>query len=200
MAEFLAKTPEERAKAAIYDHEGSSVLQLGHGVIRFVCGVGFTGEPLPYGSSLQQKVCAYDAAVVGTPVPVAVRINNRGTWLYTEHAFRVRRWIYPATETRTDIEVLTSGGALHVDGQTTTTDSSDQLEASREYVVLLKRVPGSGAFALAAKGLADRPGWMHDLQIPLLPYELQNGDVPFDRFIDDLAIAAASCHRALRQP
>ena len=121
--------------------------------------------------------------------------NNRGTWLYTEHAFRVRRWIYPANETRTDIEVLTGGGALRVDGQTTSIGSADgdQLEAPREYLVFLKRVPGSRAFALAAKGLADRPGWMHDLQIPLLPYELAHGDVPFDRFIDDLAIAAYSC-------
>ena len=67
-------------------------------------------------------------------------------------------------------------------------------------MVFLKRVPGSRAFALAGKGLADRPGWMHDLQIPLLPYELQNNDVPFDRFIDDLAIAADRCHPAHRRP
>ena len=198
MTEFLPKTPEERAKAAIYDHEGSSVLQLGRGMIQFVCGFAVTGDPLPYASALQQKACAYDAVVVGTPVSLAVRINNRGTWLYTEHAFRVRRWIHPAVETRNDIEILTSGGALHVDGQTTMirNGGGTELEASMEYLVFLKRVPGSRAFALAAKGLADRPGWIHELQIPLLPYELQNNDVPFDRFVDDLAIAADKCDRS----
>ena len=199
MLDYLPKTTEEKAKAAFFDADGSSLLRLGIEVIRFSCGLGITGEPTAYLEFATQLACGYDAVVVGTPTPSAVRINNRGTWLYTEHAVRIRRWVYPALETTTEIEVLTNGGALRVDGQTTAVSGGEQLEAFKEYLVFLRRVPGTRAFSLARTGLIDTDGWAGRLQMPLLPYELEHDDVPFDRFVDDLANAAMRCANAARR-
>ncbi len=199
MFDFLPRTSEERAKAAIFDSEGSGTLQLGVGMTRFVCGVailGLTNEPPPYSLFLEQTVCPADAVVVGTPTPVAVRLNSRGTWLYTEHSFKVRRWVHPVGETATDIELLTSGGVLHTEGKTTmVSNSGPSVAGGKEYLVFLNRVPGTRAFRLGGHPISDGENWTASLRTALLPYELQNGDVPFDRFIDDLAIAAYSCRK-----
>ena len=155
MLDYLPKTPEDRAKAAIFDGQGSSVLQLDRGMIHFSCGVGMTGEPPPYQEFATRLACGDDAVVLGTPTPSAVRINNRGTWLYTEHAVKVRRWVSPAAESATEIEVLTGGGVLHVDGRTTSVNSNreQQLEAFTEHLLFLKRVPGTRAFSLVRAGV-----------------------------------------------
>jgi hypothetical protein len=155
MLDYLPKTPEDRAKAAIFDGQGSSVLQLDRGMIHFSCGVGMTGEPPPYQEFATRLACGDDAVVLATPTPSAVRINNRGTWLYTEHAVKVRRWVSPAAESATEIEVLTGGGVLHVDGRTTSVNSNreQQLEAFTEHLLFLKRVPGTRAFSLVRAGV-----------------------------------------------
>lgn len=195
MLDYLPKTPEDRAKAAFFDADGPWLLRLGFNVTRTSCGGGISDEPTPYQEFATGLACGYDAVVLGTPTPSAVRINNRGTWLYTEHEFHVRRWVYPALETTTEIEVLTNGGTLNVGGQTTTVSAGEPLEARKEYLIFLKRVPGSRAFSLTRRGLIDTDGWTDRLQIAVLPYELQHGDVPFDRFVDDLAIAAGRCRK-----
>ena len=144
MMEFLPKTAEEKAKAAIFDGEGSRILQLNREVMVFACGGMLTdGEPTPYLEFATQLACGYDAVVLGTPTPSAVRTNNRGTWLYTEHAVKVRRWVSPAAETAAEIEVVTSGGLVYVDGQTTavTTNRGTQLEASTEVPALPQARP-----------------------------------------------------------
>jgi len=195
MLDYLPKTTEERAKAAFFDADGSSLLRLGIEALRLSCGPGMSGEPTPYLEFTTQLACGDDAVVLGTPTRSAVRINNRGTWLYTEHEFHVRRWVYPALETTTEIEVLTHGGTLNVGGQTTTVSAGEPLEARKEYLVFLKRVPGTRAFSLTRRGLIDTDGWADRLQMAVLPYELEHGDVPLDRFIDDLAIAAGNCRK-----
>ena len=193
MSEFLPKSSDERAKAAAFDSEGSWVLELGSGVVTTSCGFAMTGTPPAYYDFVAARACSYDAAVVGVPTPVAVRLNNRGTWLYTEHLFQVRRWISPGTEIVPEIEVLTTGGVLHVQGKTTTVHSRQQIEAGKEYLIFLKRVPNSRAFTVVGLPLSDSPAWESSLQSPLLPFELQAGDIPFDRFVDDLTIASWTC-------
>ena len=203
MEEFLPRTPEERAKAAVFDSEGSRMLELGSGATLTSCLIGFqfTDEPPPYALFLEKTVCPYDAVVVGTPVPVAVRINNRGTWLYTEHSVRVRRWVRPANQAIANIEVLTSGGILHTEGKATSTvHSGPSLEAGQEYLIFLNRVPGTRGFRLAGRPVSETDHWAANLLPAHLPYELENNDVPFDRFIDDLAIAGDRCRHARRRP
>ena len=200
MWEFLPTTPEDRAKSATFDNEGSWLLELGMGISSTRCGFMMTGEPESYLVFVSARVCGHDAVVVGTAVPVATRLNNRGTWLYTEFAIDVRRWVHPSADASREVRALVSGGVLHTQGKTASVSSPWKPEAGREALFFLKRVAGTRAFTVAALPIADQPGWPSSLQAPLLPHEIQHNDVPFDRFIDDLAIAASRCRPAARRP
>ena len=64
--------------------------------------------------------------------------------------------------------------------------------------LFLKRVPASTAFVIAGTPLHERMGWTQRLPLHPLPVELSENEVPFDRFIDDLANAAMKCPRRPR--
>lgn len=199
MSDLLPKTAEEKARAAAFDAYGQDIVKLGTSSILFKCGAMFQSaeDTRPaYYEFLTAKVCEHDAVAFGTPTPVAVRLNNRGTYLFTEHSFRVQRWVHPAAETRLDIEVLTPGGVLSIGAQTAShVQSGHEIESGKEYLLFLKRVPGSAAFTIVGSPISPTATWERALQSPLLPYELEGGEIPFDRFIDDLAIAAGNCRK-----
>lgn len=200
MTEFLPKTPEERARAAIFDSRGDTLLRLGINTLLISCGGMFLesdARPL-YAEYLSELVCDFENAIVGVPTPVAVRINNRGTFLFTEHRVRVSRWIRPENPGPLEIDVVTAGGLLALGKNSVGVQVGEDLEAGKEYLLFLKRVPSTTAFSVVNRALHEGMPWAESLPQRYLPHELEDGDVPFDRFIDDLANAAMRCPKSPR--
>ena len=201
MQPFLPKTPDEKAKAAFYDSQGSWTLEPGKGMVTIVCGMGIGfgfDTPPPYYEFVNDTVCSTDAVVLGTAQPSAVRMNNKRTYLYTEFSIDVSRALKLAGQTQTAVEVLTPGGHIQTSAGAVTVSisGSPQLEGGKEYLLFLKRVPGTKAFT-PTNVLTRDSEWPRKLHGPL-PYELQSNEVPFDRFVDDLEMAATRCHKGRR--
>jgi hypothetical protein len=111
MRDFLPKTDDEKARAAAFDTYGSQPLRLGSFTTIFACGVFSPGTPArPYLEFVADLACAHDAIVVASPNPVASRLNNRGTFVFTEHKMPVNRWLHPPAEWVPEVEVLVAGG------------------------------------------------------------------------------------------
>jgi hypothetical protein len=58
-------------------------------------------------------------------------------------------------------------------------------------------VPGTKAFVIVGKPTHEGMEWTQRLPLHPIPVELGKDEVPFDRFIDDLANAAMSCPKRL---
>ena len=199
MADFLPKTAEEKARAAAFDSYGSQPVRLGVFSGSTACGVFLPGTPAsPYPRFVAELACAHDAIAVASPNPVAARLNNRGTFIFTEHSMPVDRWLHPFSSWAAQVDVLVAGGTLKVGEQLTGMSVGEDLTADR-YLFFLKRVPNSSAFVIAGTPLHERMGWNQRLPLHPIPVELGSNEVPFDRFIDDLANAAMSCPRQ-REP
>ena len=184
MKDFLPKTEDEKARATAFDSYGSEPLRLGIFSLTTSCGVFSPGTPArSYAEFVADLACAFDAIAVADPHPVAIRLNNRGTFIFTEHAMPVDRWIHPSSDWVPEVDVLVAGGSLKVGEQSTGVDLGQSLDADR-YLFFLKRVQGTKAFVIE---------WAQRLPASPIPVELAENEVPFDRFIDDLANASMRC-------
>jgi hypothetical protein len=197
MKDFLPKTGDEKARATAFDSYGSEPLRLGIFSLTTSCGVFSPGTPArSYAEFVADLACAFDAIAVADPHPVATRLNNRGTFIFTEHAMPVDRWIHPSSDWVPEVDVLVAGGTLKVGGQSTGVDVGQSLDADR-YLFFLKRVQGTKAFVIVGRALHPGMEWAQRLPSPPIPVELAENEVPFDRFIDDLANAALRCRKRL---
>jgi hypothetical protein len=198
MAPYLPVTAEDKARAGFFDGHGAWTLKPGFGVVTSACGIGFdSGEPpMPYYDFVAQKACSADVAVVGTVSPVAVRLNNKRSYLFTEFTVQVSRWLRSAGTQPRRLDVLMPGAHIVTpEGPVTVSISGvRQFEPGKEYLLLLKRIPGTTAFTPSMFLTADA-NWA-SLLGGNLPYELRDDQVPFDRFVDDLENAARSCSRS----
>ena len=199
MRDLLPKTAEEKARAAAFDTFGSQPLRLGVFGGSLACGGYSPGTPTRlYLDFVADLACAHDAITVASPNPVSARLNNRGTFIFTEHRMPVDRWLHPFSNWLREVEVLAAGGTLKVGEQSTGISVGQDLTADR-YLLFLKRVQGSNAFVIVGTALHERMGWTQRLPLHPIPVELGENEVPFDRFIDDLANAAMRCANAARR-
>ena len=202
MKDLLPKTADEKARAGAFDSSGGFPLELGGHRVATACGDIARGSTTRlYSEYVADLACGFDSIVVASSNPITSRLNNRGTFIFTEHAMPVDRWLFPPSTSATEVEVLVEGGTVNVGSQSTRVSVGEDLKAGRRYLLFLRRVSGTNAFVISGTALHEALGWTNRLTgLPMrpIPDEIAKNEIPFDRFIDDLAIAAGNCRPPTR--
>ena len=191
--ELQPKTDEDRAKARLFDGQGSFPIEPGLVVVsRITSPSSAEKEVPPYGDFLRRLVCDGRTLVLGTSRPRRVMLNNTRTYLFTAHDLLVERWVSPLPERPDRVELLTAGGQAEVDGQFTSVGGG-RFEAETRYLFFLSMVPGTSSWTLGGSAVKADSAWARALDRGTLPGELTRGEIAFDQFVDDLQAVAATC-------
>jgi hypothetical protein len=198
MDELKAMTPEDRARAKPFDAIGGRRLVAGDDVSRIVdrglYWLPFGGTPT-YSHVLEKLACSAPLIVVGRSTPRRVRMNDPGTFLFTEHVVAVTRWILQdaAVPSSGVLEFLTAGGEVAIGNDRIVTRSGTRLVRDTDYLLFLKTVPNSKSFTLAQEPIPSQPQWDLVLPFAALPPELKMNEVTFETFVEDLQLAVLAC-------
>lgn len=190
------QTDSAKAKAKFYDGYGAEMMRPGEHV---KIGGGLPVAPrsdtrtTAYESYVQRLICSSDRAVVGTAKPARVLMNNRETFLFTEHVVAVEMWLRPARNGPETIDVVTAGGRVRIGNKLTVADNGQDLYTGDRYFLMLKHVPGTEAFAVVGEPIRDEPSWTAALRHSALPDQLRVNAIPFDQFVQDLYRVSSQC-------
>jgi hypothetical protein len=198
--ELKPSTQEERARSRRFDGLGAKPLVAGSRVLRVVDSVRYRmpfDETPTRGEVINKLACSAPVVVVGKPTPRRVRMNEAGTFLFTEYSVSVSRWIVQnAPVPRSGIEFLVEGGEVAVGGDRIVADSGQSLLRDMEYLLFLKPIPDSRAFVPAQPPIPVHRGWSAELPFAKLPQEIKAEHVTFDTFVADLVAATSACSEA----
>ena len=200
LEDLAAKTAPEIARAKFFDRLGSSELKPGtRSTIR---GIEPPPPPPPAGKAVtprfddvgRERICGADAVFLGVPTASRTLMNERRTFLFTDHELRVDTWLKPR-QGETSVLVSQAGGEVIVDTRPIVQSTAEVplLDTARPYIVFAARIPGTDSYTIAGPPIpiSEKVGILPRL-FPSPP-DIGGGAVPLDRLISDFRILAAQC-------
>jgi hypothetical protein len=195
-SELKAKTPDEHSRAKFFDRYGSEPLEPGDS------SVALPGSPLPrfppgvplptYEQFVQRVTCASPVIVVGRAQQRGVLLNEKETYLFTDYDVSVERWLRPEHGAQA-LRMSVSGGRVKIGGKPTVAGAKEPLEASRQYILFLQHIPGSGSLTPVRPPVTEGIRWVQVFpDVQLLP-ELAGSSVRLEIFADDIARLSNGC-------
>jgi hypothetical protein len=193
------RTPEEQERAKYFDRFGSEVLRPGTETTLIFGEAPVKPPPLPgdkrtaverYEAEMRDKACR-GVFLVARPIATRVVLNSKRTFLFTDVALEVDRWIHPTSGPATAV-LSRPGGTVIVGQAVLTVTAAAPLKLNGQHVMHLLEIPKAGSYRTIGSSIEVIKGKVllgRDWPGPPGSPEA----VSLDRVIADLQSAAARC-------